>query len=469
MFIGRQKELNTLTNQYSKNEFTFIPIYGRRRVGKTQLIEEFIRDKNAIFFTAINKGTYKSNMELLSKAIFESSDTAPLYSTFHDALNGIYELAQKEKLIFVIDEFPYLAQTDESILSLLQQYIDLKFLKTNMMLILSGSSLSFMENQVLGYQSPLYGRRTGQIKLLPVDFQTARQFTPKLSKHDQAVVYGVTGAIPKYLSLFNDESTLDENIKSQYFDRNAYLFEETDNLLKQEFKEPALYQAIITAIATGGSQMKDIKNRVGAESSTIATYMKSLLDTGIVKKEIPAMDKSNSRKTIYRLEDGMFRFWYRFVYPNVSLVALDKGDMVYNRIKSQISDFMGEVYEKLCIEYMWSIYDKLPFPFQNISRWWGNNPKLKSQAEIDFIAYANDTEQAIFGECKWRNEELNKATIENLIEKSEMFHSFKEKHYYLFSKSGFTSGAYKFAEKRKDIHLIGFEDMFNCSDNAPLG
>jgi AAA+ ATPase superfamily predicted ATPase len=376
-------------------------------------------------------------------------------------MEGVYTLAQKEKIVFVIDEFPYLAQSEESIISILQQFIDLKFLKTNMMLILSGSSLSFMENQVMGYQSPLYGRRTGQIKLLPMNFQTARQFAPNFSKLDQATMYAVTGAIPKYLSLFNDALSLDENIRVQYFDRNAYLFEETDNLLKQEFKEPALYQSIITAIAAGASQMKDIKSKVGVESSTIATYMKSLLDTGIVKKEVPSMDKPDSRKTIYRLDDGMFRFWYRFVYPNISLVALDKGEMVYNRILPQITDFMGEIFEKLCIEYIWSIFDSLPFFPQNISRWWGNNPTLKSQMEIDFIAYSTENKEAIFGECKLRNEELDRGVIEGLIEKCEMFRQFDRKHYYFFSKSGFTSGAREFAGGRDDIQHVAFADMFN--------
>jgi AAA+ ATPase superfamily predicted ATPase len=460
VFFGRENELATLNKQYNNNTFSFVPIYGRRRVGKTQLIEEFIRNKKAIFFTAVNKATYKNNLELLSKAIFENNENVPIYSSFSDALDGIYALAQKEKLIFVIDEFPYFAQSNESIISILQQYIDLKFLKTNMMLILSGSSLSFMENQVMGYQSPLYGRRSGQIRLLPMNFQTAREFVPNLSKYNQAVVYGVTGAIPKYLSLFNDSLSLTENIKGQYFDRNAYLFEETTNLLKQEFMEPALYQSIITAIATGASQMKDIQNKVGEESSTVATYIKSLLETGIIKKEIPAMDKEGSRKTIYRLQDGMFRFWYRFIYPNVSLISLDKGEIVYNRIESQINDFMGEVFEKLCIEYMWYTYDKLPFKFQNISRWWGNNPDLKSQIEIDFIAYNNENEQAIFGECKWRNEKIDKKTVEQLIEKTKMFYRFEEKHYYLFSRSGFTSSAIKYAAKQANIQLIEFNDMF---------
>jgi len=258
MFIGRQKELDTLNKQYEKNEFSFIPIYGRRRVGKTQLIEEFIRDKRAIFFTGVNKEHYKDQIVRLSRAIFDNSESSPVFSDFDKAMETVYQMAGKEKLIFVIDEFPYLVGANGSVVSILQQFIDLKFLKTNMMLILAGSSLSFMENQVLSTQSPLYGRRTGQIKLLPVDFQTARQFAPKLSKLDQAVMYGVTGGIPKYLTLFDDNLSLDENLKSQFFDRNEYLFEEPGNLLKQEYTDPSLYQAIITAIASGGSQMKDI-------------------------------------------------------------------------------------------------------------------------------------------------------------------------------------------------------------------
>jgi AAA+ ATPase superfamily predicted ATPase len=172
------------------------------------------------------------------------------------------------------------------------------------------------------------------------------------------------------------------------------------------------------------------------------------------------MDKPESRKTIYRLEDGMFRFWYRFVYPNVSLIALDKGSQVFSRIKPQISSFMGEVFEKICIEYMWSIYRDLPFGFQNIGRWWGNNPDLKSQAEIDFIAYSEDEEQAIFGECKWRNEALDIDVINELIKKSKMFKQFKQKYFYYFSKSGFSSGALDIAAECSDIRLIDFHDMF---------
>jgi AAA+ ATPase superfamily predicted ATPase len=461
MFIGRKKELETLKKQYSRNEFSFVPIYGRRRVGKTQLIEEFIRGKKTIFFTGVNKELYKYQIIRLSRAIFDDSDSAPSFDDFDKAMETVYQMAQNEKIIFVIDEFPYLAKANESVTSVLQQFIDLKFSKTNMMLILAGSSLSFMENQVLGAQSPLYGRRSAQIKLLPVDFQTAREFAPKLNKEDQAIMYAVTGGVPKYLTLFDDTLSLDENLITQFFDRNQYLFEEPSNLLKQEYSDPSLYQAIITAIANGGSQMKDIKGKTGEESSTIATYMKSLLDIGIVKKEVPITDKPDSRKTLYRLDDGMFKFWYKFVYPNISLVALDKGELVYKRIKPRIAEFMGAAFEELSIEYMWSVYDELPFEFQNIGRWWGNNPELKCQSEIDLIAYSEDKKKAIFGECKWNTNPLYETIIDELIEKSQMFRQFDEKYYYFFSKTGFAPDAIARAKRQDDISLIGFTDMFS--------
>jgi AAA+ ATPase superfamily predicted ATPase len=460
MFFGRVNELEALNAQYAKDSFACVPIYGRRRVGKTQLIEEFIRDKRAIFFTAVNKETFKDQLARLSRAIFDNADNAPAFADFDNALKHVQKLAQKEKIILVFDEFTYFARSEETTLSILQQHIDLNFLKTDMMLILAGSSLSFMQNQVLGYQSPLYGRRTAQIKLLPMNFQTSRLFVPNMPKTDQAVIYGVTSGIPKYLSLMSDRLTLDENLSGQFFKSSAYLFEETTNLLKQEFSDPSLYQSIITAIAAGGSQMKDIKGRTGEESSTVATYMRALLDTGIVKKEVPIMDRPDSRKTIYRLEDGMFRFWYRFVYPNVSLVSIDRGAQVYSRVKPRISAFMGEVFEKICIEYMWSIYDDLPIAVQNIGRWWGNNPELKSEAEIDFIAHSDDDAAAIFGECKWTNEPLDKPIVAGLIEKSRMFKQFSEKHYFCFSKSGFTDGARQLAQEHGSVRLIDFAEMF---------
>jgi len=455
MFVGRESEIKTLTEHYLSDNFAFIPIYGRRRVGKTKLIEEFVKGKKVIFFTAI-EGVYSQNLELLSQSIF-GSPSAPVFNDFSAALEHIYTIAAKEKIVFVIDEYPYLAQSERSVSSILQHAIDHKFLSTNMLLILSGSSMSFMENQVLGYQSPLYGRRSGQIKLLPESFENSRSYAPLFTAQEQAIMYGVTGGVPKYLSLFNDKNTLDNNMLMQFFNKDSFLYEETDNLLKQELSEPAFYKAIITAIANGGSQMKDIAGKTGKDSGVCSMYIKPLMELGIVKRQIPIMDKTQSKKSIYKISDGMFRFWYRFVYGNTSLINIGQGEFVYERIKEQIPAFMGEVFEDICTQYMWSNYNELPVKFQNIGRWWGNNPIRKRQQELDFIAYDDTSKSAIFGECKWRNEKVSEDIIDELITKSEMF-GFKEKYYQVFSKSGFTASAKKRANDK--IMLTEFAEMF---------
>jgi AAA+ ATPase superfamily predicted ATPase len=457
MFIGRETELETLNKRYNSGKFECLPIYGRRRIGKTQLIAEFAKNKKAIVYLA-KKGDYSENMRALSNAIHEGG-TVSYFVDFEDALNKIYEMAQKEKLIFVIDEYPYLAESKESVSSTLQHTIDHKFLKTDMMLILCGSSMSFMENQVLGYQSPLYGRRSGQIKLMPLNYKKSALFCPNYSKTDNAAVFGVTGGIPKYLSLFEPDKDLEENIINLYFDKNSFLYEEPESLLKQELRNPAAYNKIISAVAAGASQMKDITGKAGIESSAASGYIKSLMELGIIKREVPIFDKADSKKSIYRINDGMFRFWYRFVFKNLSLIDYGKGVVAYkNMAKEQIPSFMGEAFEQICIEYMWDNFYNLPIVMQNIGRWWGTDPNTKTQQEIDFIAHDYENKKAVFGECKWTNEKIPESVVGRLIEKAGMFGNYDAKYYYLFSKSGFTEAAKKKANEY--VKLVEFEDMF---------
>jgi AAA+ ATPase superfamily predicted ATPase len=454
MFFGRIEELASLHERYNSDQFEFVCIYGRRRVGKTELITEFVKDKKAVFFTGL-QDTHEANLTSFSIAIFEGLNigSGAMFSSFEDAFKFLYEYAQKEKIMLVIDEYPYLAKKYQGISSLLQRDIDHKFSKTNLFLILCGSSMSFMEKQVMGHKSPLYGRRTGQIKLLPFDYRTSRTFVSKFKSVEQAVIYGMTGGIPKYLILFDDKRSLKENIIKNYFQVGSLLFEEPANLLNQELREPAVYNSVITAIATGSSKLNEIATKAHIETAQCTAYLNSLIVLGIVKREIPFMDKVTSKKSIYRLNDGMFRFWYRFVYRNLSRIQLGRGETVYQQIEPLISDFMGEVFEQICKEYLWNA--KLPFEIRDVGRWWGNNPLKKSEQEIDLIATDNDDKKAIFCECKWTNEKVPESVITGLIDKSTMFH-FEEKYYYIFSKSGFTESAKK---KANDfVRLIEFRD-----------
>lgn len=461
MLIGRKNELSALNDFYKSGRFEMLTIYGRRRVGKTELIKEFIKDKKAIYFLA-TEGSYRENLSGLTSAIHNTMARSS-YKDFRLALDAVHEIAMKEKIVFVIDEYPYFAKCYKTVSSLLQHAIDQNFQYIDMMIILCGSSMSFMENEVNSHKSPLYGRRTGQQKVLPLDFETSRKFFPGFKKQEQAVFYGITGGIPKYLLQIRSAESLDENIERMFFRPQGLFFEEPHNLLKQELREPAVYNAIISAIATGSSKLNEIVTKIDTanfDSAKCNKYIKVLINLHIVKKELPISDKSNSRKGSYRLNDGMFRFWYRFIYPNISQIALDNGKAVYKNIKNQISAFMGETFEDICRQYLWreNIAGRLPFEFADCKRWWGNNPIRRREQEIDLIAASGDGSKVIYCECKWQNEKMTERIIDELIEKSEIFNH-KEKHFYFFSKSGFTKDAEKRASS--NIKLISFDGMCN--------
>jgi AAA+ ATPase superfamily predicted ATPase len=319
--------------------------------------------------------------------------------------------------------------------------------------------MSFMEKQVMGNKSPLYGRRTCQYKLLPFDFQTSAEFHSKFDRREQAVIYAITGGIPKYLLQIDDSRILKENIIKNFFSPNSLLFEEPNNLLKQELREPAVYNAIITAIATGSSKLNEIATKAHMATSACSNYLKSLIALNIVRKELPILAQANARNTIYRLNDGMFRFWYKFVYDNVSEISMHQGEAVYEEIEGQIPDFMGEAFEDICKQWLWreNFVGGLPFRFKDCGRWWGTNPKRRAEQEIDLLAYSKDKISAIFCECKWTNGKISESIIDELIDKSAMF-SYGKKYYYLFSKSGFTPAARKRAGA--SVRLISFDDMF---------
>lgn len=457
MFVGRERELSKLQSAYRRDKFEMAVMYGRRRVGKTRLITEFMGDKDAIYFSALEVSA-KMNLSNLSRAIMTYETGRSIgsfsYGSFEECFDALYQISKEKRLIFVIDEYPYLASSFPGISSLLQQYIDLKFKETKLFIILCGSSMSFMENQVLGYESPLYGRRTMQFKINPLDFWESRQFHQNFTEEEKAIIYGITGGIPQYLEYIDDSKSLSENIIDNFFDNTAYLYDEPGNLLKQELREPALYNSIITAIADGASRINEISTKAGMDNPVCSKYIKSLIELGIVRKEKPAME-NDAKRSIYRLDDGMFRFWYRFVAPSVDRICQNQGAVAYRNIEPQISDFMGQVFEEMCKQFLWKLNLDGTIDFAKAERWWGTNPQLKRQEEIDIIAY--DDSKMIFCECKWRNEKLSRRVAEELLAKSEMFWG-KEKSFILFSKSGFTDDCLAL-QKDKNIKMFSLADF----------
>ena len=460
MFIGRDKELDALDRLYKSDKFEFAVIYGRRRVGKTALINHFIDGKKAIYFMGVESNE-KQNLENFSKSIIEFSSgiqTETSFSSYQAALEYTFRLAESERVILAIDEYPYVARASKSLASTLQMLIDKHKDNSKLMLILCGSSMSYMEDHVLAYKAPLYGRRTAQMKILPFDFDECCTYLSGSSEEDKAYIYGIVGGTPQYLLQINDKLSVEDNIKNTYLNPMSFLYEEPLNLLKQEVREPAIYNAIITAVATGYSRMSEISAKVGESTTVCSGYLKNLIDLGIIRKETPYGEKA-SKKTIYSIEDNMFYFWYRFVPDNASAIARGAENLVYKKVKSELNDYMGRVFEEICKQYLWKLLleGQMPIEFTSLGRWWGNDPRKKAQTEIDIMG-EQDSNSAVFAECKWRNENVDLDVLETLIDRSGLFH-YTKVHYFLFSKTGFTKGCMEKAEEMGNVTLVRYADI----------
>lgn len=461
MFIGREKELAILDNLYNSDKFEFAVIYGRRRVGKTALISHFIQDKKAIYFMGVESNE-KQNLENFSQAVFECNTGGMIgssFMSFQAALEYVFKISESERLVLVIDEYPYVAKSSKSLASTLQMLIDKNKDNSKLMLILCGSSMSYMEDNVLAYKAPLYGRRTAQMKILPFDFGDACKYFNRFSPEDMAMVYGLVGGTPQYLLQMDDHISIEDNIKNVFLNPSSSIFEEPENLLKQDVREPAVYNAIITAVAAGSSRISEVATKIGETTSVCAQYIKNLIGLGIILKETPYGEKE-SRRSEYAIADNMLRFWYRFVPDNNSIISRGAADLAYKRIEPALSDYMGKIFEKISMQYLWKLLlnGESPIEFMDLGRWWGTDLKEKIQTEIDIMG-EQDKNTVLFGACKWINENVDVKVLEKLKNRSRLFR-YEHVHLYLFAKKGFTQGCIDEAEKTGNVSLVTYGEMY---------
>ncbi|MBR0576456.1 ATP-binding protein [Proteiniclasticum sp. BAD-10] len=467
-FIGRTYELEDLENQYRSNQFEMSVIYGRRRIGKTTLINKFITGKENAGYAIGIESSLSLNLEILSKAIYQATGfpaQLPSFKTLPEAFTFLFEASTNKRIIFVIDEYPYLANAEPSVSSVLQATIDHYRSHSKLMLILCGSSLSFMENQVLGYKSPLYGRRTAQYKIKPFTYWECRQYLSSFSNEDASMFFAITGGVAEYLSFVDPDLSLRSNIINLYLTPSGRLFEEPRNLLQQEMREPKIYNDILSAIAHGSTRNHEIASKIGQTSGALSHYLKALMELGIIEKRTPIGEKTE-RKSIYVIVDGMYRFWYKFVRPNLQAIELRQGDIVFDeRIAENLSEFMGFEFEQMAIQYLESCIQRneVPFYILEYGNWWGNNPYEKRQEEIDIVALGNNA--ILFGECKWRNQKLDTKVFDALRSKARLFPQ-ENKQYMLFSKSGFTEDLLKESADQQNVQLIDLEKMYWIKETA---
>ena len=442
MFVGRENEMSTLNKLYDEDKFQMVVMYGRRRIGKTTLISKFISDKPAIFFTAqeVNDSLNLSRFSKTVYSFFDIPDSTGAFAGWNDAFDFLIQKAKEKRFILAFDEFPYAASANRSLKSVLQIAIDHGFKDTGIFLILCGSHMGFMENEVLGYNSPLFGRRTAQIKLDGFDYYDAGKLLGSFSNEDKVKFYACVGGTPHYLSQINANESFEENIKRLYFDISGYLYNEPMMLLQQELREPAMYNSIIAAIAAGASKLNEIATKINEESPKVNKYLQVLLNLQIVQKIYPFGENiQNSRKGIYRIADNCYDFWYSFVFLNKPEIECGNGDIIAESMVfgKHLSSYIGKPpFEVICMQYLQRMNRKkrLPFTATSLGTWWGTDPLEKSQADFDVIAANRNEKQIILGECKWKRDVNVSAIAKNLMTKNHILPEYKERYIYVFAK-----------------------------------
>ncbi|MEM4726849.1 MAG: ATP-binding protein [Candidatus Bathyarchaeia archaeon] len=420
LFVNRDEELRFLEEKFNSGGPELVVIYGRRRVGKTELVVRFVKGKPAVYFLADRR----PERDLLHELREKMAQTLRDESFAKLEVRGWLELFEEflkwwkgGRVVIAIDEFPTLIEGNKAIPSIFQKVWDLKLKDSQVMLILLGSSVGMMETEVLGYRSPLYGRRTGQWKLQPLRFQHLSEFFPKYGEEDLVRVYGCLGGVPAYLLKFNPNKPFWDNVATRLLKKGEFLYGEAEFLLREELREPRLYSAILKAVASGASSFSEIANSTGLEKGLLSKYLDVLEELGWMERLHPIGEGPRPRKALHRIADPYMAFWFRYIFPNKSDLEFGNIEPVIERVKRDYDTYLGMVFEQLFRENLWHLKDLLPIQPKSVGRWW-----FRDQ-EIDAVALDEAQPSSALFEVKWSHikEAEAKRTLQNLERKAQAF------------------------------------------------
>jgi len=437
-FYNRIDELSTLSSAAESNESEFVVVYGQRRVGKTEILKEFCTERPHIYFLAAQEAEHRQREKFLNQVATYFDDRVPQIDSWDEAFTYLGEQVENEDVVVVIDEFPYLVEENNSLPSYLQAFVDETLATTEAMLVLCGSSVSTMESEVLGHESPLYGRRTAQIDVQPFSFQQALEVIDyDISSAIQS--YAVTGGTPMYLTLFDYTHSLKENIQAQILSPSALLYNEPEFLLRTELRNPSRYMSILESVALGHTTPNEISGATGIGSGPLSKYLQTLRRLRLLEREVPVTASSKkSKRSRYRVADEFLRFWFRYVEPNRSGIE-EAPEIVYEgTIKPDLPSHVGSTFEDVCQEAVWEAVRRGEFdPYSEVGRWW------YGEDEIDIVGLAPNDNRILFGECKWTTEPVGAGLVDSLKTKATNVRwgpDDRTERFVLFSKSGFVDG-----------------------------
>lgn len=488
MFIGREMELQFLENKYKAPGGQLIVLYGRRRIGKTETLKEFCKNKPHVFFSC-RECTDQMQLNRFSEKLLKENIPAKQYITlfpdWEKAFLAVLDLPYRDKKkLLVIDEFPYMCKNNPGIPSILQNLWDEVLRDSDIMLILCGSAMSFIEKELLAEKNPLYGRATGIYKMTEMGFYDAIKFFPNYSAQDKILAYSVLGGIPHYLNQFNPSLSFEDNVKQNILTKGCILYSEIDFLLRQELRETSLYNSLIEAVALGSTRLNDIsqKSLIG-DTSKASVYLRNLIELEIIEREfsvnVTLKERANTNRGIYRLTDNFFRFWYAFAFTNYSELETGDIDGVYEYgVRPFLHEFASLTFEDVCKQYIQELQkiNVLPFRYSKIGRWFGkttvrdttkNDGLRVTETEIDLLAVSRQMDKYLVGECKFKGRPFRYSEYLDTAAKLNLQKENAEFYYILFSESGFDNKILDEAKKNSHLHLCGLDEIVDYNSCSP--
>ena len=455
MFVGRKQELDELNKRFFGTKKEFGVIYGRRRIGKSYLINEFLKDKNSLFYQAKEDSKF-GNLKSLSYEIDKLIDLPNtfIFESYESAIDALIEHTKEERFVFAIDEYPYIIKQDPSFPSVLQNIIDKA--PNNIFFLISGSDISMLKNEIENHNSPLYKRRTFEMEIKKLKYKESLEYLTSISNEDKVRFLSLTSTYPYYLSAFDFSKSFEDNVKDLLFNPYGTFFSLPDQLLSNSTKTQDIYNSILYAVSKRKRTIKDIAGYIHEEDAKVSKYISLLLSQELLDKRETYM--GNKKTTYYEIGDPMLKFWYMFIFDNLEKIKIN-GLLVFNSLKNEINNFVNFGFEDISRLFMdeLNMDGKLGDVYNPFKPYKVEKSILNRSVEIDGLSDNGNT--LIVMECKYRNTKFSLNMFNHLVESASVFPSKLKREYYLFSKSGFTSDL---IDSNKDnVHLYTLDDLFN--------
>lgn len=452
-FVDREPELDQLTDRYESDNAEFIVIYGRRRLGKSELIRQSVANRDdAVYYQAV-ESTAQNQLEQFVDA--STAQFRSIRNVRRDWEVVLEALGEKDAIV-VIDEFPFLIEEDKSLPSRIQRVWDTQLQSTGMTLVLIGSSISVMEEKVLSGSAPLYGRRTATIDLKPLSVGDTHQFFPAYDPETAITTWAVYGGTPHYLQTIDPDQSLAVNVQQSVLSERGLLYSEPEFLLHTELRQPNTYFSILRALAHGRRTSNEIAGMAGVESQSLSTYLQKLRRLRLIERHIPVTESPTaSKRGRYRIAAPLFRFWFRFVYGNQDQLRILGDDAYTEVVAAEIADYVSPLFERLCQRALPALVDR---NFYDVGQWWFK------QHELDVLGLSEDG--LVAGECKFTSQPVSEGVLSDLERVTAKVRWSDEPMdaeplYVLFSRSGYTDDLKRTAETRNDVRLVHLPDILS--------